>query len=102
MKKWFVLVAVICAAFAVQAEEAEGKKKGEGKEHGKPVTKEMFMANQKKQAEKKGVEFDQAKAEALFKKKDKNNDGVLTADEKGKKKGKGKDKDKKPAPEAAE
>ena len=84
MKKWFVLALIVCVAAAVQAGEGEGKKKGEGK--GKDVTKEQFVANAKKQAEKKGAEFDQAKVDARFAKKDKNGDGVLSADEKGKKK----------------
>lgn len=94
MKKWFVLALIVCVAAAVQAGE-EGKKKGEGK--GKDVTKEKFVANAKKQAEKKGTEFDQAKVEARFDKMDKNGDGVLSADEKGKGKGKGKGKKKKDA-----
>lgn len=100
MKKWFVLALIACVAVGVQA--GEGKKKGEGK--GKVVTKEQFVAQQKKMAEKKGVEFDLAKAEARFKKLDKNKDGKLTADEKpqrGKKgkKGEGKEKGKKKSAE---
>ena len=65
-------------------------KKGEGK-HAE-VTKEQFVARQKAMAEKKGMEFDQAAAEAKFDKLDKNSDGKLTGDEKPKKKGKGKKK----------
>jgi hypothetical protein len=98
MKKWFVLALIACMAVGVQAGEGADKKKGEGK----PVSKEQFVAQQKKMAEKKGTEYDQAKAEAKFDKMDKNQDGKLTADEKPKKKGKkgkkGKgDKDKKAA-----
>jgi len=89
MKKWFVLALIACVAGVVQAGEEAGKK---GKGKGKDVTKEQFIEKQKKNAEKKGLEFDQAKAEAQFAKKDKNNDGVLSGDEKSK--GKGKDKDK--------
>ena len=87
MKKWFVLALIVCVAGAIQAGE-DGAKKGKGK--GKEVTKEQYVAQQKKMAEKKGNEFDQAKAEAKFDKADKNADGKLTADEKsmGKKKGK--------------
>ncbi|VGO20725.1 EF-hand domain-containing protein [Pontiella sulfatireligans] len=89
MKKWFVLAMIVCAAVAVQA--GEGKKKGadKGKAPGKDVTKEQFCAQQKKMAEKKGSEFDQAKVEAKFAKLDKNKDGKLSADEKPSK-GKGK------------
>jgi hypothetical protein len=91
MKKWFVLAMIVAVAGMAQAGE-DAKKKGEGKGQGKDVTKKQYVAQQKKMAEKKGTEFDKAKAEAQFDKKDKNNDGVLTADEKGKKKGKGKGK----------
>lgn len=113
MKKWIVLALIACIAGTVQAGE-KGKKKQAGKKavtetntvvaakteaepkaaagKDKPVSKEQFLANQKKNAEKKGLEFDQAKAEAQFDKKDKNKDGVLTGSEKSK--GKGKDKDK--------
>ncbi|MDF7825622.1 hypothetical protein P4B35_16465 [Pontiellaceae bacterium B12227] len=86
MKKWFVLALIACVAVGVQA--GEGEKKGKGKGESKPVTKEMFVAQQKKMAEKKGTEFDQAKSEAKFDKLDKNKDGTLTADEKPQKKGK--------------
>ena len=84
MKKWFVLALIVCFAGAVQA--GDDAKKNENKGKNKDVTKEAFVANQKKMAEKKGTEFDQAKAEAAFDKKDKNKDGVLSGDEKGKKK----------------
>ncbi|VGO16563.1 hypothetical protein PDESU_05154 [Pontiella desulfatans] len=85
MKKWFVLALIACVAVAVQA--GEGKKKdGDAKQGGKDVTKEQFVAQQKKMAEKKGTEFDQAKAEAKFDKMDKNKDGKLSADEKPAKK----------------
>ena len=97
MKKWFILALIVCFGAAVQAGE-EGKKKGEDKGKGKDVTKEAFVANQKKMAEKKGTEFDQAKSEARFEKLDKNKDGKLSADEKPAKK----KKQKKPAAPAAE
>lgn len=99
MKKWFVLALIACVAVGVQAGEGESKKKGKGE--GKTVTKEKFIANQKKMAEKKGTEFDQAKSEARFDKMDKNQDGKLTADEKPQKKGKGKGKEKKEKKEKA-
>ena len=63
------------------AGETSEKKKGEGK----PVTKEAYIANQKKMAEKQGKEFDEAKAAKRFDKMDKNKDGKLTGDEKNKK-----------------
>ena len=87
MKKWFVLALIVCFSGAVQAGE-EGKKKDADKGKGKDVTKEQFVANQEKMAEKKGTEFNQAKAEAAFDKRDKNKDGVLSGDENGKKKNK--------------
>jgi hypothetical protein len=99
MKKWLIMgcIAALCAS--IQAGE-EGKKKGEGQ--GKPMTKEQFVAQQQKMAEKKGAEFDQAAAEARFEKMDKNKDGVLTPDEKGKKKGQQKDAKKEEPAEAPE
>jgi len=78
MNKWFVLTMLVCMAAAVHAGE-EGKKKGKG---GGDVTKAQFVERQQKMAEKKGADFDKAKAEAKFDKMDKNGDGVLTADEK--------------------
>lgn len=90
MKKWFVVALIACVAVGVQAGDGDGDK-GKGKDKDKPVTKEQYLANQKKMAEKKGVEFDKAAAEVKFNAKDKNKDGKLTGDEKGKgKKGKGK------------
>ncbi len=88
MKKWFVLALIVCVAAAVQA--GEGKKKGKGK--GGAVTKEKFVAQAKARAEKKGTEFDQAKVEKMFDKKDVNKDGKLSAEEKAKKGGHGKKK----------
>jgi hypothetical protein len=94
MKKWFVLALIAGVAIGVQAGDGADKKKDDGKGEGKPVTKEMFVANQKKMAEKKGIEFDQAAAEAKFKKMDKNKDGKLTGDEVPQRKGKGQGQDK--------
>lgn len=89
MKKWFVLALIACVTVGVQA--GEGKDNSKAKDKGAPVTKEQYIANQKKVAKQKGVEFDKAAAEAKFNVKDKNKDGQLTGDEKGKgKKGKGK------------
>jgi hypothetical protein len=62
--------------------------KGEGKGDKKPITKEAYVANQQKMAEKKGVEADLAKIEARFEKLDKNKDGKLSKDEMPKKKDK--------------
>ena len=80
MKKWVVLAVVMMMGIAVQAQEKA------------PMTKAEFIAAAQKKAEANGTAFDQAKAEAAFAKKDKNGDGVLTADEqvsnkKGDKKG---------------
>ncbi|WP_372806635.1 hypothetical protein [Pontiella sp.] len=84
MKKWLVMAMIACVAVAVQA--GEGEKKGKGESKPKDVTKAQFVAQQKKMAEKKGTEFDQAAVEAKFDKMDKNKDGKLTADEKPTKK----------------
>ncbi len=87
MKKWLAVALFVCVAVAVQA--GEGKKKGQDKGKGGDVTKEQFIAQAKKQAETKGGAFDQAKAEEKFNKMDKNQDGVLSAEEReqgGKKK----------------
>ena len=100
MKKGYVLALIACVAIGVQAGDAA--KKGNGK--GKPVSKEKYVAQQKKMADKKGIEFEQAKIERKFNKLDKNKDGKLSADEKpqakgkkskGKSKGKGEKKRKK-------
>ena len=91
MKTWMTLALILCIGAAVQAEEAKDTKKQEGPKE--PITKEQFMAQQKKRAEKKKTEFDQAKVEAQFKKLDKNGDGKLSAEEKPARKGK---KEKKP------
>ena len=80
----------------------KGKAKAKGKAKGKPVSKETYVAERKAAAEKKGVPFDQAKAEAQFDKLDKNQDGLLTPDEMPQKKGKAKAKGKKKAKPAAE
>jgi hypothetical protein len=84
MKKWFVLMLVVCISAAVQAEETKKK----GKKEPKVTTKESYLAWKKGEAEKAGKEFDKAAAEAHFDKRDKNKDGKLTGDEKGKPKGK--------------
>lgn len=94
MNKWVVLVVALMMVAGVQAAEEKSKGKGKG-----PVTKEKYIANQKKRAEKAGKEFDQAKAEKVFSKLDKNGDGVLTKDEMPPKKGKKKEKGKKGADE---
>lgn len=69
MKKWFVLAVAMMMVAGVQAAE-----KGE-------MTKEKFVAAQKKKLEEAGKPFDKSKVEAAFAKKDKNGDGVLSADE---------------------
>ncbi len=95
MKKWLIVV-VLIVGMAVCSQAAEkGKAAAKGKGKGQPLTKEEFVAQRKAGAEKKGIEFDQAKAEAQFDKLDKNQDGVLTPNEMPKKKGKAKGKGKK-------
>ncbi len=79
MKKWLFAALVGCVAVAVQAEE--GTQKEKGKKDGS-VTKAQYVENQRKMAEKKGQEFDQAKTEARFDKMDTNKDGVLSPEEK--------------------
>jgi hypothetical protein len=74
MKKWFILIVVIMVVAGVQAGE---KKKGEGL----GITKEKFIAKMQKRMESAGKEFNESKAVALFAKKDKNGDGVLSPDE---------------------
>ncbi len=90
MKKWMILALILCIGAAVQAEETKDKKKQKGPKE--PVTKEQYIAQQKKMAEKKGTEFDQAKVEAQFKKLDKNGDGKLSTKEQPARKGKKKEK----------
>lgn len=93
MKKWFIWALLALMISGVQAAD---KKKGEGKEKGKgsgiaamdtnkdgKVSKEEFLSAQEKRAEKDGQDFDAEKAEEMFTKRDKNGDGVLTADEMG-------------------
>ncbi|MDF7807359.1 hypothetical protein P4E94_07915 [Pontiellaceae bacterium B12219] len=85
MKKWLIVALVACVAAGVQA--TDGKKDSGKKGKDAPVTKEQFLKQMKARAEKVGKEFDPAKAEAEFKKLDKDADGVLTGAEKKKKKG---------------
>lgn len=89
MKKWFALVLVLCIAAAVQAQD-EGKKEAAKKKAPANITKAKFVKKQEAMAEKKGVEFDQDAAEAKFDKMDKNKDGILTPDERGKGRNEGK------------
>ena len=91
MKKWFILAMIVCVSAAVTAGE---DKKTDSKAKKKETTKESYVAWKKADAEKAGKKFDQAAAEAHFDKRDKNKDGKLTGDEKGKPK---KDKKKKDA-----
>lgn len=70
MQKWILAAIIVSVAAFAQAKPA------------KEVTLEKYIAQQKKNAEKKGREFDQAKVEKRFKKLDVNGDGKLTAEEK--------------------
>ncbi len=79
MMKWVVLVvAAMMVAGAVQAKE---KGSGKGKSTVSDITKAAFIAAEQKKSEAAGTAFDQAAAETTFAAKDKNSDGVLTADE---------------------
>ncbi|MCF7849099.1 MAG: hypothetical protein K9M45_09630 [Kiritimatiellales bacterium] len=87
MKKWIVVALIVCVAGFVQAAEKKGKGAG------KPVNKEQFCAQMKKNMEKQGKTFDQAKIEKRFDQLDKDGDGKLSAEEKkAGMKGKGKKK----------
>jgi hypothetical protein len=102
MKKWLVMALVACVAAGVHA--AEGKKDAAKKGKDAPVTKDQFMKQMKAKAEKLGEDFEPSKAEAEFKKLDKDADGVLSSAEKPKrKKAEGDaEKPKKKAPKKAE
>ena len=76
MKKWVILAVALMMVAGVQAKEKKSKGGDES-----PITKSAFIALEKQKADAVGVVFDQAKAEAAFTAKDKNGDGVLTADE---------------------
>ena len=78
MKKWVVLVVVAMMVAGVQAKE---KGKGKSPSPSSDITKAAFIAAEQKKAEASGIAFDQAAAETAFAAKDKNGDGVLTADE---------------------
>ena len=77
MKKWVMLAVAMMMVAGVQAQEKAS------------MTKDEFIAAQQKKAEKKGKEFDLARTEEMFAKRDKNGDGVLTADEQVSNKDKG-------------
>lgn len=98
MKKWFVFALVIGVASLVRAQgegggpgtgggPGDGGSKGgppkveKGKMPPRSITKEQFIAFQKRMAERRGTKFDQSAAEARFNKMDKNKDGVLSGDE---------------------
>jgi hypothetical protein len=88
MKKWLVLAVVLAMVAGVQAKE-KGKNKSATTVS---ITKAEFIQAEAKKAEASGVAFDKAAAEAKFAAKDKNGDGVLTADETTPAKHKGKKK----------
>ena len=88
MKKLLVLAVVLTMVAGVQAKE-KGKTKSAATVS---ITKAEYVTAEEKKAEVAGAVFDKAAAEVAFAAKDKNGDGVLTADEtkparhKGKKK----------------
>lgn len=88
MKKLLVLAVVLTMVAGAQAKE-KGKVKPAT---AAPMTKAEFIQEAAKKAEASGTAFDKAAEEALFASKDKNGDGVLTADEAKPAKNKGKKK----------
>lgn len=80
MSKWMVVGLIICVT-ASAANAAKGD-----------ATKEKYMATQKAQAEKKGMEFNAKKAEKMFEQMDTNGDGIASGAEKQAYWGKGKQK----------
>ncbi len=76
MKKCVVLLVALMMVAGVQAKEKKHKGASDGS-----VTKAAFIASEKQKAEASGKTFDESATEAAFAAKDKNGDGVLTADE---------------------
>ncbi len=70
MKYQITALLIVCTA-ALTADAAKGDS-----------TKEQFMATQKANAEKKGVEFNAKKAEKMFDQLDANGDGIASGDDK--------------------
>lgn len=101
MQKWLVMLLVLSVAGFAQAQAGgggghgpdgapgmgPGKKDGEPPHMGrmpkppKPITKAKFVELEKRKAEIRGEEFDQAATEALFDKLDTNKDGLLSGEE---------------------
>ena len=81
-RKLFAMALVVCVAALAHAEGQGNSQKTAGKGNGKKAMNlEEFCAMQKRMAEKKGRKYDQAKAEARFKKLDTNKDGKVSPDE---------------------
>jgi hypothetical protein len=74
MKRLFLLVIFLMAGVVAQAAP-----KG-------PLTLDEWIAKRKANAEKKGEEYDEAKAKASFEKKDLDKDGKLSVEEQASKK----------------
>jgi len=71
MKRLFLLIVFLMAGVVAQAAPAPKA----------PLTLDAYLAKQKANAEKKGTEYDEAKAKEAFAKKDLNKDGVLSVEE---------------------
>ncbi|VGO19746.1 EF-hand domain-containing protein [Pontiella sulfatireligans] len=75
-----VLVGFVAMDASAKEKPAEKTRTADTDKDGK-VSKEEFLALAKKNAEKKGIEYNQKRAENIFAKKDTNKDGFLTADD---------------------
>ena len=71
MKKSFLFIMVAMIGFVASAGDGD-------------YTKEQYMSMRKAAAEKAGLEFDEAKSEAIFAKRDLNKDGVVDEAERAK------------------
>ena len=74
MKRLFLLVVFLLAGVVAQAAP-----KG-------PLTLDEYLAKRKARAEKKGLEYDEAKEKSSFAKKDLDKDGTLSVEEQAPKK----------------
>ncbi|MEI7850798.1 MAG: hypothetical protein WCH86_03115 [Kiritimatiellales bacterium] len=71
MKRLFLLTVFLMAGIVAQAAPAPKT----------PMNLEAYLAKQKANAEKKGTEFDEAKAKEAFAKKDLDKNGILSVEE---------------------
>ena len=76
MKRLFILAVILMAGFTAQAAPKT------------PLTQEEYLAKRKARAERKGKEYDEAKALQRFNRKDVDGDGILSVEEQTSKKNK--------------